>query len=285
MCSRKRNAWASLIARYIFFLLSSIIIIFSFCNKQHIFPDTLGLGDLACPLLCISNQFSSGYWSQKKLSSLLKPYPQCTLAFFKLISLLIKCLSTNSSKVFPNHWLSFVIPTTQKWHPRTKQSFACLRNLKEVCPRFILLFDALKQNYFKVFLSVKRLFCRSYIRSCNCNLIILLLSFLKKVLLIQLYKKTQQNRKKKHQKKHRFFPVTQKYLAVLKKMKRKTFHYNQPVLGCYNMARQCWHWGLGTALALPLFVGCRINTDQFQGSLTSRRVLIISTKWGTEQNT
>lgn len=156
-------------------------------------------------MLCISNQFSAGYWSQKKLSSVLKPYPQCTLVFFKLFSLLIKCLSTNSSKVFPNHWLSFVIPTTQKWHPHIKQSFACLRNLKELCPRFILLFDALKQNYFKVFLSVERWFCRSYIRSCNCNLIILLLSFLKKVLLIQLYKKTQQNKEKNPQKKAQMF--------------------------------------------------------------------------------
>lgn len=96
-----------------------------------------------------------------KVSSLLKPYPQYTLAFFKLISLLFKWLSTNSSKVFPNYWLSFVIPTTQKWHPNIKQSFACLRDLKELCPRFILLLDALKQNYFKGCLSVERLFCRS----------------------------------------------------------------------------------------------------------------------------
>lgn len=221
-------------------------------------------------MLCISNQFSAGYWSQKKLSSILKPYPQCTLVFFKLFSLLIKCLSTNSSKVFPNHWLSFVIPTTQKWHPHIKQSFACLRNLKELCPRFILLFDALKQNYFKLFLSVERWFCRSYIRSCNCNLIILLLSFLKKVLLIQLYKKTQQNKEKNPQKKAQMFSS---YIEVpcsskKKKKKRKTFHCNQPGLGCYNIARQCWHWGLGTALALPLFVGCTINTDRFQQSLT-----------------
>lgn len=114
-----------------------------------------------CFAFQMNSQHCTGYWSQKKLSSLLKPYPQCTLAFFKLISLLIKCLSTNSAEVFPNHWLSFVILTTQKLHPRIKQSFACLTNLKELCPRFILLFDALNQNYFKDCLPVERLFCRS----------------------------------------------------------------------------------------------------------------------------
>lgn len=157
------------------------------------------------------------------------------MAFFKLISLLIKCLSPNSSKVFPNHWLSFVIPTTQKWHPHIKQSFACLRNLKELCPRFILLFDALKQNYFKVFLSVERLFCRSYIRSCNCNLIILLLSFLKKVLLIQLYQKAQQNKEKAHKKAQIFFELHRSTLQFYKKCGEKHSTLTSQVLAATTM--------------------------------------------------
>lgn len=65
------------------------------------------------------------------LPSFLKKYPQHTLAFSKLLFFLIKCLFNNSTTAFPYHWLSFVIPTTQKWHSY-KKSFACLRNLKEL---------------------------------------------------------------------------------------------------------------------------------------------------------
>lgn len=161
--STQRNAGANLIPRYNFSFIINYHH-FTFCNKQHTFPDTLCPGYLACPMLLhfkwiLNTVQVTGH--RKSYHPFLKPYPQCTLAFFKLISLLIKCLSTNSAEVFPNHWLSFVILTTQKLHPRIKQSFACLTNLKELCPRFILLFDALNQNYFKDCLPVERLFCRS----------------------------------------------------------------------------------------------------------------------------
>jgi len=62
----------------------------------------------------MNSQHYTGYLAQKMLLSLLKLYPQCELAFSKLLFLLIKCLYNNFKKAFPNHWLSFVIPTTQK---------------------------------------------------------------------------------------------------------------------------------------------------------------------------
>lgn len=78
-----------------------------------------------------------------------------TVAFSKIYFLLIKCLSNNSKKALPNHWLSSVIPATQKWHAPIEQSFACLRNLKKtwpwlVCPGFNPSFDQVKSIMLRV---------------------------------------------------------------------------------------------------------------------------------------